>query len=77
MLEDARRIPAGTRIETDFCVVGAGPAGLALALELMGSGRRVCVIEAGGERPDRATQSLFAGETRRGTLKAVRRLPRR
>lgn len=49
-------------MEADICVVGAGAAGLALALELRGSALRVCVLEAGGERPDRATQSLLQGE---------------
>jgi choline dehydrogenase-like flavoprotein len=62
VLEDARRIPNGTRVEADICVVGTGPAGLSLALGLMGSGRRVCLLEAGGKRPDRVTQSLLDGE---------------
>lgn len=65
-MEDARGIPRGTRIETDVCVVGAGPAGLTLACELIGSGLETCVVEAGGRRPDRATQSLLDGETSLG-----------
>jgi len=32
-------------VETDVCVVGAGPAGLALAMELARRGRRVAVLE--------------------------------
>lgn len=63
MLEDAREIPTGTRIVADICVVGAGPAGLSVVLDLIGSGLDVCVLEAGGRRPDRATQSLLEGET--------------
>ena len=63
MLEDARRIPTGTRIEADVCIVGSGPAGLSIAHALEGSGATLCVLEAGAERPDRATQSLLAGES--------------
>ncbi len=36
-------------IDTDVCIVGAGPAGLALASSLDGCGFRVAVVEAGGE----------------------------
>lgn len=34
--------------EWDVCIVGAGPAGLAVASELADSRLRVCVVEAGG-----------------------------
>lgn len=39
-------------VETDLCIVGAGPAGLTLAGELDGSGLRVCLLESGGEDVD-------------------------
>lgn len=63
MLEDARTIPSGTRIEADICVIGGGAAGLSLVLELSDSGLEICLLEAGGKRPDRATQGLLGGET--------------
>ena len=62
MIEDARRIPAGTHIESDVCVVGAGAAGIALARDLIDSPLSVTVLESGGWRPDRGTQSLLKGE---------------
>jgi choline dehydrogenase-like flavoprotein len=53
---------ADAREPYDICIVGAGPAGISLALELDGTDSRVCVLEAGGESYDRATQRLYEGE---------------
>jgi choline dehydrogenase-like flavoprotein len=47
---DGTEIAANTTIETDVCIVGAGPAGLTLAHRLMEGRRRIHVLEAGGER---------------------------
>jgi choline dehydrogenase-like flavoprotein len=63
MLTDARTLAAGTRRDVDVCVVGAGAAGITLALELMGSGLRVLLLESGGEEEDPATQDLYAGDS--------------
>lgn len=35
-------------IETEFCIIGSGPAGITLSLELAKSGRKVFLLEAGG-----------------------------
>lgn len=58
MLADARSLPDQSQIETDVCIVGAGPAGITVARELNGQPFRVCIVESGGKRPDVATQSL-------------------
>ncbi|MFD9098915.1 FAD-dependent monooxygenase [Streptomyces collinus] len=49
--------PAGEEFTADICVVGAGPAGLVLALLLLKSGLRVAVVERA-----RAHQREFRGE---------------
>jgi len=46
----------------DLCIVGAGPAGITVALELESSGWRVCLVEAGGAAYEATTQRLFEGE---------------
>jgi len=63
MLSDARRVPPGTTIAADLCVIGAGAAGITIARELAGSGLRVLVLESGGEELDPRTQSLYRGRS--------------
>ena len=49
MLVDARSIDDGARLEADVCVVGAGPAGLAVALELAEGGASVVALAGSDE----------------------------
>ena len=49
MLVDARSLAAGARLEADVCVVGAGPAGLAVISELDGRGPSVVVLAGSAE----------------------------
>jgi hypothetical protein len=58
---DATSISAGVTLEADVAIVGAGPAGITLALELADAGHHVVLIESGGEKRDAHTQHL--GET--------------
>jgi choline dehydrogenase-like flavoprotein len=60
---DARGLHNGGELRFDVCVVGAGAAGIALALKLRGSGARVVVLESGGETWDADTQEMYVGET--------------
>jgi choline dehydrogenase-like flavoprotein len=48
-------------IETDVCIVGAGPAGIAIARELIGLPFRVCLLESGGFEDDVPAQELDIG----------------
>ncbi|MFM7423694.1 MAG: GMC oxidoreductase [Elainella sp.] len=55
---DARTLSTGETIETDVCIVGAGPAGITIAREFLGQSCRVSLLESGGFNPDDAIQSL-------------------
>lgn len=59
---DARTLPEETVFEHDICIIGAGAAGITLALEFSNQPYQVCLLESGGLEYDRLTQSLYAGE---------------
>jgi choline dehydrogenase-like flavoprotein len=63
MLRDGRAIPENELVETDLCIIGAGPAGISIAREFVGRRLRVCLLESGGARPVRAAQRLNDGRT--------------
>jgi choline dehydrogenase-like flavoprotein len=46
----------------DIVIIGAGPAGIVLALELSGAGLRVALLESGGRDFDPDIQELYDGE---------------
>ena len=62
MLIDFRTAAAGTEIEADLCVIGAGAAGITIAREFAGRPIRVCLVESGGFDFDDETQALCQGE---------------
>jgi choline dehydrogenase-like flavoprotein len=68
MIGDARNIVRGTTIEADLCILGAGAAGITLALELLRSNMRIVLLEAGGAVEERAAQALYEGEVADASL---------
>lgn len=56
----------------DICIVGAGAAGISLALQFESTHFRVCLLDAGGRRYEKATQELFRGETGAGKYPELR-----
>lgn len=59
MLIDAAELDPGTVVEADVCIVGAGAAGISLALELRASGLSVSLLEGGGLEVEAASQELY------------------
>jgi choline dehydrogenase-like flavoprotein len=61
VLDDARRLGDTHNLKADVCIVGAGAAGITLALELADSGLGVLLLESGGLKAERDTQRLYEG----------------
>lgn len=62
MIGSAQKIEAGTVLQPDVCIVGAGAAGITLALALKDTGLRILLLESGSDLPHKATQALYEGE---------------
>ncbi len=63
MHTDARTLEDRSIIEADLCIVGAGAAGISMAMEFLGTPHRVVLLEAGGFQLDLDTQNLYAGKS--------------
>lgn len=63
MITDARSIPAGTTLQSEICIVGAGAAGITLARAFIGSPFRVVLLESGGMQYEQETQDLYKGQS--------------
>ncbi len=60
---DARYLPDNSVIEADICIVGAGAAGISIALDWMNMPYKVVLLESGGFEYDDNVQDLYKGET--------------
>jgi choline dehydrogenase-like flavoprotein len=63
VLSDARELATDQQVEGDVCIVGAGPAGISVAHELIGNGARVWLLESGGRDVERRAQRLNRGQS--------------
>jgi glycine/D-amino acid oxidase-like deaminating enzyme len=61
MLTDARTLAEGMTIEADVCIAGAGAAGMSIALDLVGSGLSVVLLESGGRERNEQNDALSNG----------------
>jgi choline dehydrogenase-like flavoprotein len=63
MHTDARSLENNSLIQGDICIVGAGAAGIAMALDWIGSPYRVVLLEGGGFEYDPQVQESYKGNT--------------
>jgi choline dehydrogenase-like flavoprotein len=64
MFIDALTLKSAESFAADICIIGAGPAGLAMALELGArSGLKILLIESGSFEADSAVEDLNRGTT--------------
>jgi choline dehydrogenase-like flavoprotein len=68
MIIDSHDFTDGHALEADVCIIGAGAAGIAMALDLIGSGVDVLLLEAGGRQFESDTQALYAGSVTEARL---------
>jgi choline dehydrogenase-like flavoprotein len=62
MFVDAQSLDDDSRLKTDVCIVGAGPAGISAANQLRGAGVDCVLVESGGLSVDPDIQSLSKGD---------------
>jgi choline dehydrogenase-like flavoprotein len=62
LIRDLERELPDEKMQADICIVGAGAAGIVLAVELARLGRRVLLLEGGGESIEEASQDTYRSE---------------
>jgi choline dehydrogenase-like flavoprotein len=60
---DAKTLPDHTLIEGDICIIGAGAAGISMALEWINTPYKVILLEGGGFEYEAQMQDLYKGKT--------------
>jgi len=61
LISDGRKVPQGSQIDCDLCIIGGGAAGIALAREFLNGGAKVVILESGGLEAEAETQDLYDG----------------
>ena len=60
---DARELENNSKIQGDLCIIGAGAAGIAIALDWMNLPYKVILLEGGGFQYEDRTQDLNSGKS--------------
>jgi len=60
---DARDLENNSVIEGDICIIGAGAAGISMAMEWNNKKQKVILLEGGGFEYDDKVQELYAGKS--------------
>jgi choline dehydrogenase-like flavoprotein len=68
MIDNADGIVQDAALRADICIVGGGPAGITLAMELARQGKSILLLESGDLAPADDVQSLNEGEVADETL---------
>ena len=63
MHTDGRLLENNSLIEGDICIVGAGAAGISMALDWNNTPYKVILLEGGGFEYDPEVQDLYRGKT--------------
>jgi len=63
MYIDARKLENNTIVEGDICIIGAGTAGISVALDWIDTSHKVILLEGGGFEYDYQVQELNHGES--------------
>ena len=61
MIRQAMTVPAGAVLQCNVCIVGGGPAGIAIGHELMGSSKKVILLESGGWKEHAEARDFLRG----------------
>jgi choline dehydrogenase-like flavoprotein len=64
MLIDSTTVEPDAVIDVDICIVGAGPAGIILAREFIGTSQRILMLESGKFENDSRIEKLSDGDVR-------------
>ena len=59
---DSGELESSSIVEGDICIIGAGAAGISMALEWIGSPRKVILLEAGGMSWEAESQEQYRGD---------------
>jgi choline dehydrogenase-like flavoprotein len=61
MMLDMAELTDKQLLTSDLCIIGAGAAGITLALQFVNQGLDVLLVESGGRRRDAKIQDMYAG----------------